>query len=213
MPSAPPRKSRPLKNGKNPLEPVTARGEATLRKLLSAAEEEFGVKGYHGASVSSITQHADVAQGTFYLYFHSKEEIFLRLVEDIGHQLRAHSAQAIAGARDRIDAERLGFEAFFEFTSKHRNLYRIVQESQFVDARVFRDYYEKLAEGYCKALESATRAGELSPGDAQVRAWALMGIGHFLGMRWCLWEKRRTPQVVDSVMDFVQHGIGPKKKN
>lgn len=207
----PPRSPRPAKPAKTPLEPVTARGEATRRKLLAAAEEEFGTRGYHGASVTSITQRANVAQGTFYLYFHTKEELFLNLVEDIGHQLRAHSAQAIAGARNRIDAERLGFEAFFDFTTKHRNLYRIVQESQFVDATVFRNYYEKLADGYCKALDLAAGKGELSPGDPQVRAWALMGIGHFLGMRWCLWEKKRTPQVVDSVMDFIQHGMAPKK--
>lgn len=209
--ASPSRPSRPSKQSKTPLEPVTARGEATRRKLLVAAEEEFGTRGYHGASVTSITQRADVAQGTFYLYFHSKEELFLNLVEDIGHQLRAHSAQAIAGARDRIEAERLGFEAFFDFTAKHRNLYRIVQESQFVDAKVFRDYYEKLAQGYCRALDAAAKKGELSAGDPEVRAWALMGIGHFLGMRWCLWEKKRTPHVLDAVMDLVQRGIAPKK--
>lgn len=203
--------ARPAK-ARHSLEPVTARGEATRRKLLESAEEEFGTRGYHGASVTSITQRAKVAQGTFYLYFHSKEELFLSLVEDIGHQLRKFSSQAIAGARDRLEAERLGFEAFFEFTSKHRNLYRIVQESQFVDAKVFRNYYEKLAEGYSRALDSAALKGELAPGDPMVRAWALMGIGHFLGMRWCLWEKKRTPQVLESVMDLVLNGIAPKKR-
>src|SRR6185503_20606417 len=96
--------------------PVTARGEATRRRLLNAAEMEFGTRGYHGASVSSITQRADIAQGTFYLYFRSKEEMFLTLVRDIGHQLRAHTAQAIAGAKERLEAERLGLEAFLDFT-------------------------------------------------------------------------------------------------
>src|SRR6478672_9570593 len=97
--------------------PVTARGEATRRRLLNAAELEFGTKGYHGASVSSITQRADAAQGTFYLYFRSKEELFLTLVRDIGHQLRAHGAKAIAKAGNRLEAERLGMEAFLDFTS------------------------------------------------------------------------------------------------
>ena len=45
--------------------PATARGEATRRKLLDSAEKEFGEKGYHAASVSSITTRADVGQGTF----------------------------------------------------------------------------------------------------------------------------------------------------
>ena len=68
----------------SPIIPATARGEATRRKLLDAAEKEFGGKGFHAASVSSITTRADVGQGTFYLYFHSKEEIFVTLVRDIG---------------------------------------------------------------------------------------------------------------------------------
>jgi AcrR family transcriptional regulator len=191
--------------------PVTARGEATRRRLLNAAEGEFGTRGYHGASVSSITQRAEIAQGTFYLYFRSKEEMFLTLVRDIGHQLRAHSAQAIAKATNRLEAERLGLEAFLQFTTKHRGLYRIVQESQFVDPQVFREYYEKLAEGYAAALDRAARNGELAKGDAETRAWSMMGIGHFLGMRWCLWQKQAPPpEVLDEVMSFIAKGMGPR---
>src|ERR1700757_502104 len=84
------------------LVPVTARGEATRRKLLSAAEEEFGGKGFHAASVSSITTRAGVGQGTFYLYFHSKEEIFVTLVRDIGRKLRKQMLNAAAAAVDRL---------------------------------------------------------------------------------------------------------------
>ncbi|HUR40283.1 MAG TPA: TetR/AcrR family transcriptional regulator [Verrucomicrobiae bacterium] len=195
------------------LKPVTARGEATRRRLLIAAEQEFGAKGYHGASVSSITQRADIAQGTFYLYFHSKEEMFVTLVRDIGHQLRAHASQAIAKAGSRLEAERLGLEAFMQFTTKHRGLYRIVQESQFVDPQIFREYYEKLAEGYAAALAAAARKGELSEGDADTRAWSMMGVGHFLGMKWCLWQKKQPPPgVIDEVMKLVTEGMGPKRK-
>jgi AcrR family transcriptional regulator len=191
--------------------PVTARGEATRRRLLNAAETEFGTRGYHGASVSSITQRAEIAQGTFYLYFRSKEEMFLTLVRDIGHQLRSHSAQAISRASNRLEAERLGLEAFFQFTTKHRGLYRIVQESQFVDPQIFREYYEKLAEGYGAALEKAARSGELTKGDAHTRAWAMMGIAHFLGMRYCLWQKQvPPPEVLDEVMTFVAKGMAPR---
>lgn len=191
--------------------PVTARGEATRRRLLNAAEEEFGDKGYHGASVSSITTRADTGQGTFYLYFRSKEEVFLTLVNDIGHELRAHSAQAVAGAKNRLDAERRGLEAFFDFTSGHRGLYRIVQECQFVDDKVYREYYEKLADGYATALTRAAATGELAPGDANTRAWAMMGIGHMVGMKWCLWQKRKPPaEVVDEIMNLVTRGLMPK---
>jgi len=193
------------------LVPVTARGEATRRKLLSAAEIEIGEKGFHAASVSSITTRADVGQGTFYLYFHSKDEIFVTLVRDIGRTLRKHMAVAVASSKDRLHAERLGLDAFFQFAQAHPGLYRIVQESQFVDEAVFREYYERLAQGYSEDLREAAAIGDISPGDAEARAWAIMGIGHFIGMRWCLWQ-RQTPSsdMVDSVMDLIANGIAPK---
>src|SRR5581483_7612448 len=105
--------------GHAPIVPATPRGEATRRKLLDAAETEFGDKGFHAASVSSITTRADVGQGTFYLYFHSKEEIFTTLVREIGHALRKHMAEAVGKAAPRMAAERAGLEAFLDFACKH----------------------------------------------------------------------------------------------
>ncbi|MBI3171040.1 MAG: TetR/AcrR family transcriptional regulator [Hydrocarboniphaga effusa] len=195
------------------LKPATLKGETTRRRLLTAAEHQFGEKGFHGTSITSITLRAGAAQGTFYLYFRSKEEIFLTLVQDIGHQLRVQSTAAIGKAGNRLEAERLGLEAFLQFANKHRGLYRIVQESQFVDAAVYREYYEKLAEGYAEALAQAARNGELAPGDATVRAWAMMGIAHFLGMRWCAWQKKLPPpEALDGIMDFVSHGMAPRPR-
>jgi AcrR family transcriptional regulator len=202
-----------MTNGKNTLKelvPVTARGEATRRKLLAAAEEEFGSKGFHTASVSSITTRADVGQGTFYLYFHSKEEIFVTLVRDIGRTLRKEMALALEDSADWIDAERRGLDAFFKFATEHPGLYRIVQESQFVDEPVFREYYERLARGYAEDLTAAVKRGEISAGDSEARAWSIMGIGHFVGMRWCLWNGTVPPKkVVDELMGLIAHGIAP----
>jgi len=190
--------------------PVTARGEATRRKLLNAAEAEFGAKGFHNASVSSITTQAGVGQGTFYLYFRSKEEIFANLVREIGQHLRQIIAR-VEIQLSELGIERRSLQAFLDFAHEHPGLYRIVQEAQFVDEVVFRDYYERLAEGYGQALQGAAARGEIAPGDAEVRAWSLLGIGHFLGMRYCLWDGRLPdPQVVDEVMQLIGHGIAPR---
>ncbi|MDB5988440.1 MAG: TetR/AcrR family transcriptional regulator [Nevskia sp.] len=195
----------------NYLIPVTARGEATRRKLLNAAETEFGAKGFHSASVSSITTQAGVGQGTFYLYFRSKEEIFANLVGEIGQHLRQTIARVEIQVSDRMDIERRSLEAFLGFAQEHPGLYRIVQEAQFVDEDAFRDFYERLADGYGQALHGAAARGEILPGDAEVRAWSLLGIGHFLGMRYCLWDGRLPePRVVDEVMQLIGHGIAPR---
>jgi AcrR family transcriptional regulator len=190
--------------------PRGSKGQRTRQKLLSAAEREFGEKGYHAASISSITARARVAQGTFYFHFRGKEEIFGTLVREIGISLRKRMGEAVTTQRSRMAAERDGLRAFLRFAAEHRGLYRIVQESQFVDEAVYREYYERVAQGYARGLAAAAERGALSPGDAEVRAWAIMGIGHFLGLRFCLWRDREPEeQVIDKVMDFIAHGMAP----
>ena len=49
--------------------------------ILSASASVFSRKGYRMASVSDIVEEAGIGRGTFYLYFDSKREIFLELIE------------------------------------------------------------------------------------------------------------------------------------
>ena len=82
--------------------PRTPRGERTRRALLNAAAEEFGEKGFQGASVSGITARAGTALGSFYTYFESKDEIFRALVRDMSAQVRGAVGPAILAAPDRL---------------------------------------------------------------------------------------------------------------
>lgn len=192
-------------------QPVTARGEATRRKLLEAAELEFGERGFHAASISSITGRAGVAQGTFYLYFPSKEEILRELVRYMGRKLRRSLSEATQGGRGRLEIERLGLRAFVDFSLEHENLYRIVMQSQFVDEGIYREYYRTLAAGYSAALEHAQEKGEIRSGDAEAQAWALMGIAHFLGLRFAIWEKSGpTQQAMETLYEFIEGALAPK---
>ena len=79
--------------------PKTARGIKTRAKILKAAEQVFGNKGFHAASISEITQVAEVSQGTFYIYFPDKEEAFRALVEFMGQETQAFIRQRTGAAR------------------------------------------------------------------------------------------------------------------
>jgi AcrR family transcriptional regulator len=167
--------------------PRTARGALTRRKLLEAAEVVFARNGYANASIARITDAAGIDQGTFYLYFDSKLEIFNELVEDLNHRVRQAMSAASAATTNRIDSERAGFRAFFQFTADHPALYRVVREAEFVSPGALRLHYTRIVEGYISGLSAASASGEISDIDPAVAAWALMGIGEMIGMRWVLW--------------------------
>ncbi|MFT4029232.1 MAG: TetR/AcrR family transcriptional regulator [Protaetiibacter sp.] len=209
------------------LQPVTARGERTRAKLLAAAESVFAANGYADASISRITDAAGVGQGTFYLYFASKLEIFEELVEDLNRRVRHAMTEAGEGARDRIAAERAGFRAFFRFTAEHPSLYRIVREAELVSPRALRLHYTRIVEGYISALTAARASGEVGDIDPTVAAWALMGIGEMIGMRWVLWgdgaagdaadpTASGTSEVPDEVfeqmMRFIEGALRPQRE-
>jgi AcrR family transcriptional regulator len=167
---------------------LTSRGAATRERLLGAAEEVFSELGYHEASIVKITEAAGVAQGTFYLYFASKQEIFEELVRDLNRRVRHAMAAGAERGRTRAEAELLGFKGYFEFAAQHGALYRIIRQAEFVSPQTLHDHYETIASGYIAALGSAMERGEVAPMDPQVLAWALMGMGELVGMRWIVWE-------------------------
>ncbi|MFC7498539.1 TetR/AcrR family transcriptional regulator [Enterovirga sp. GCM10030262] len=188
--------------------PRTERGRKTLRRVLEAAALEFGERGYHDAAITGITQRAGVALGTFYTYFESKEEVFRALVRDMSRATRAHVAEAVKDAPDRIAAERMGLESFIAFVRKHRELYRIIEEAQFVADDVYREHYRTFVEGYRRNLAAASRRGEIVAGEDEPRAWALIGMSVFLGMRYGIWEEDLSPgEIADIAIGLVSEGL------
>jgi AcrR family transcriptional regulator len=188
--------------------PPTARGQKTRQKILDASEAVFGEKGYEVASISDITRTADVGQGTFYLYFPDKKSVFVELVRNLSKMLRAHLADSIKGLTERLAIEQTGLRAFCQFIRKHKHLYRIVRQAEFVEPSLYRWYYEKLAVGYTKGLAQAMSEGQIRQLDPESTAYCLMAIGDFIGMRWVLWEDRDVPEeVLATAMKFIHFGL------
>ncbi len=190
--------------------PRTARGRKTLRALLDAAASEFGERGFHEASISAITRRAGVALGSFYTYFDSKDAVFRALVTDLSAQVRDHVAPAVRAAGDGIAAERAGLAHFIGFVREHKEIYRIIDEAEFVDPDSFRSHYASTAERIDQRLRAAATRGEVRSDVSDVHAWAIMGMNVFLGLRFGVWnEDRSVEDVADLAASLLRHGLMP----
>lgn len=198
-------------------QPRTKRGEATRARIIESALTAFAQFGFHEASIVKITEGAGVAMGTFYLYFPGKLELFREVVVDLNRQLRQAMSRGSAGATNRLEAERGGFRAYFDFLASHPEVYPIIREAWFVAPDALRLHYERIATGYTQALGAAARSGEIADVDPEVTAWALMGVGEMLGMRYQAWPDpdRETTAIPDDVfevcMDLVTNALQPRK--
>ena len=211
--AVPPRRAHPSIPSSDKA-PRTARGEKTLRKILTAALEEFGERGFSEASIVGITGRAKVALGTFYTYFDSKEEVFQALVRDMSAQVRDYVAPALGEATDGLDRERRALAAFLRFAADHKQVYRIIDEAEFVDPQGFRTHYETTAARIADRLAEAAGRGELredeSPLAHDVVAWALMGANVFLGLRFAVWELRDADEVAAITSRLLRHGLAAR---
>jgi AcrR family transcriptional regulator len=198
----------PASDGKAPR---TARGERTLRKILDAARDEFGERGFSESSIVAITQRAGVALGTFYTYFDSKEAVFQALVSDMSAQVRDYVAPAFAEASDAIDGERRALESFLSFARTHRDVYRIIDEAEFVEPAAYRSHYETTATRIAARLKAARDKGELasdlSDADLDIISWAMMGANVFLGLKFEVWSSADPARVAEVTGRLLRKGL------
>jgi AcrR family transcriptional regulator len=188
--------------------PRTDRGRKTLRLLLDAAAAEFGEKGFHESSVVSITQRAGVALGSFYTYFDSKDSLFRALVRDMSAQVRRNVGPVMAAEPDRLEGERKGLARFLEFVREHKELYRIIDEAEFVDPPSYRAHYEDTVSGYLASLKDAAAKGQLREDVDEVHAWAIVGMNVFLGLRYgVMGEDRDVTDVANVAADLLTNGL------
>ena len=123
----------PARRGRN--------GEATSRRILDAAEEEFAAKGFDGARLATIARAADVPQALIHHYFADKDGLYRAVLEraltaiaDVGWRILGEMAPPKRAARQkRFDASQLHalVEALVgmlvEFYSTHANVLRILR--------------------------------------------------------------------------------------
>lgn len=191
--------------------PRTARGQRTLRKILDAALAEFGERGFSEGSIVGITRRANVALGTFYTYFDSKEAVFQELVRDMSAQVRDHVAPALSDASDALDAEGRALQSFLEFVRSHSQVYRIIDEAEFVDPDGFRRHYDSTVRRIAARLEAGKAKGEIAAMNSklatEVEAWSIMGMNVFLGLRFGVWGKEKPAEVAQVANRMLRHGL------
>ncbi|WP_066553299.1 TetR/AcrR family transcriptional regulator [Croceicoccus bisphenolivorans] len=213
-PAGPARKGAKEPGGSSPgaanpgKEPRTERGRRTLRKLLDAAAAEFGDRGFHEASISGITRRAGIALGSFYTYFDSKDEIFRALVSDMSEMVRTHSAREVQPDMKPLEIETAALRGFLRFAREHKEVYRIIDEAEFVDHASYMEHYQSTAERIAERLARGGEIGAFRKDLDEAHAWAIMGMYVFLGMRFAvLDEDRPLDEVVEVAGELLRRGI------
>jgi len=185
------------------------KAEATRARLFDAAVEIVGEYGYAGTSVARITERAEVAQGTFYNYFESRQDLLDQLLPAISEQLHQHIRLRVLAARGATERERARLSAFFEFLEQAPHLFKILSEGPVQAPEGFRRHLEQQTESYRRAMRYELQRGNLrisNPDELEVVTQMLLSAREYLSARFCFVDGRftRPPDfVVETYMKFV----------
>ncbi|MBR0576374.1 TetR/AcrR family transcriptional regulator [Proteiniclasticum sp. BAD-10] len=194
-------------------QPKTKRGQKTLENIVRAAEELFFEKGYHATSIIDITNEADIALGTFYIYFKDKYSLYKYLLMIYSHDIRKAISVDIKKSHSRYEAEKIGLRAFLQYIRDNKHVYNIIWESLYIDKNLFVEYYENFAQRYIKGLVDAQGKGEVVDVDPMILSYFLMGVSNFIGLKYVMFDEENEDfdQVVDKVMEILEAGMFLKK--
>lgn len=99
-----------------------ANGEASRRRILDAALEIAGERGYSGTSISEVSKRSGLPNSSIYWHFTDKDALFAAVIEDSyvrwrqDYSLRVQSPGVSAGdAVVRLHESLMSFPAFLRF--------------------------------------------------------------------------------------------------
>jgi AcrR family transcriptional regulator len=152
---------RRLKHGNRARRRTRAETADEIRNaLIDAAMQTVARRGYEEASVSRITQRAKLAQGTFYNYFETRQDILDLLPLAHGREMLEFITDAM-GDVSGAEREARRFEAFFQFFDRARSNARLINEAPTLAPRGYEEYYRAVSDGYVRALKRSAERGEV----------------------------------------------------
>lgn len=182
---------------------------ANRQAILAAARRVFAELGYEAATVRDVIRGTELASGTFYNYFRSKEEVFDALTEDAVERFQPLLRAARENATSFEDYLASAFAAYFQFVIEENRIQgRPVGERQphiRTDTPEMKAIYREVREG----IEDAIARGAAPPVDADFLTFASIGIAQEVGAA----MMRRSPPNVEAATQFavglILRGIGP----
>ncbi len=185
------------------------------RQILGAAKVVFAEAGYHGASIHAIIERAQIARGTFYLYFASKAAVFDSILDQALADLR--------GLIHRIEVEdpnapppqvqlRAQVIATLEYIVKDRPLATMLlsagQTPDVEAAERIDSFYAEMRDLLRRALESGLEIGLLRKCHPNLVSAAMLGLIRGVIEQLVLRDNELTvEQVVDELLMVALRGV------
>ena len=180
-------------------------------ELVAAAARLFAEQGVDDTAVSDVVRAAGVAQGTFYLYFDSKDAIVCAVVESLINSVAERIEEALEDAGlsaiEKLDAMA---EALLEISDEPYEVELMAifhrADNLAVHDRVVRSLGERITPHLAGIVDQGIAEGIFAPQEPVAAAWFVFGALHGLETGFSGVDETRT--AIAQLRDFVLRGLG-----
>jgi TetR/AcrR family fatty acid metabolism transcriptional regulator len=188
------------------------------KRLLHAAVQTFGRRGFHEAKIAEIAAEAGVAEGTVYLYFRNKEDllgcVFDETMDGVLSQARAiRSAEGAAGEKLK---QLVGLH--LSFLARDRALASVFQIELRRSARLVERFSRTKLSEYFRLLDGVVKegiaSGELrSDLDPRLAIRILFGAADEILSEWLLSGEAKPAADAEKLVGTLLRGFLPCKND
>jgi len=183
------------------------------KKILEVAATLFARCGYNDCEMDSLAAKLGVAKGTLYLYYRSKEELFLACVDSAMRQLQEAVMTAATKESDPFQQIRAAIRAYLHFFRKHPDYVELLIQERAIFRNRKQPTYFKHRDGarmYWRELYGGLIASGRVRADLRVEqildaignmVYGTMFTNHFLGNR------AKDSQQHEQLLNVLLYGI------
>jgi len=190
--------------------------EKRIKQILTAATDIFARNGFHKASVNDIAKKAGVAKGTVYIYFESKEELFMNLLEYGFNRFIKKIEVAVKNIDDPVKKIETYFETSFKFIIEHKKFIKIIifERPMFINitSKKFINVFSSRVRILEECINYGIKEGTFKKIDANSAAVAMIGGLNHLIFKWMLFnESYKLEREADLLKEIFIYGLLTKK--
>ncbi len=191
--------------------------QATRDRILREAAGEFARLGFEQASINVIAERADMGKGTIYLYFPSKRDLFISMLQAIAERQLAAARTALTQGKTLQERLQSLFLAFIRLATEDADGFHVYMSALYGVNRAFQDEALGLLRDYV-ALIRETLEATLSPQPGEDRdgeAAALFVLSAteslVLSARVLGYSEQRLAEMAPGIAELALHGLEKKR--
>jgi len=168
-----------------------SRSRETLRRILAAADEVFSERGYSGTTIAEIIKRAGIGHGTFWLYFHNKEDLVQYMLKEMVEEFESfpwYGADNVDGISvvTLSDVENI-IRGVVDIFSRYSSIHPLVVQAS-LESEDFRKSLDELNEPFARILEKKLKE-HLEKGlcrdlDPTVTAHIILSMLEYTNLQW-----------------------------